>query len=63
MTGSEFDRVIGWVAPESRVLDLGCGDGSLLATLRDTRQVHGYGLEIDLDNIETDSAMDEPDSE
>ncbi|MEN9887699.1 MAG: Demethylrebeccamycin-D-glucose O-methyltransferase, partial [Pseudomonadota bacterium] len=31
----------------SRVLDLGCGDGSLLAYLRDTRQCTGYGVEID----------------
>ncbi len=30
----------------SRVLDLGCGDGALLAHLRDTRQCSGYGIEI-----------------
>jgi methionine biosynthesis protein MetW len=29
------------------VLDLGCGDGELLAHLQRTRQVHGIGLEID----------------
>jgi methionine biosynthesis protein MetW len=32
-------------------LDLGCGDGTLLEHLRDTREVTGYGLEIDDDNI------------
>jgi methionine biosynthesis protein MetW len=31
----------------SRVLDLGCGDGALLAYLRDMRQCTGYGVEID----------------
>ena len=31
----------------SRVLDLGCGDGALLAYLRDARQCTGYGVEID----------------
>jgi methionine biosynthesis protein MetW len=29
------------------VLDLGCGDGALLAHLRDSRDCHGYGVEID----------------
>lgn len=36
-----------WIKPGSHVLDLGCGDGKLLACLRDTKQVSGYGLEID----------------
>ena len=35
------------VPPGSRVLDLGCGDGALLAHLRDARQCTGYGVEID----------------
>ena len=36
-----------WVAPEARVLDLGCGDGSLLRYLWQERQAPGYGVEID----------------
>jgi methionine biosynthesis protein MetW len=35
------------VPPGSRVLDLGCGDGALLAHLQVTRQCSGYGVEID----------------
>jgi methionine biosynthesis protein MetW len=35
------------VPPGSRVLDLGCGDGALLAHLRDTRGCRGFGVEID----------------
>lgn len=31
----------------ARVLDLGCGDGALLAHLRDTLGCSGYGVEID----------------
>lgn len=36
-----------WVKPGSRVLDLGCGDGELLAHLQNKFGVQGYGLEID----------------
>jgi methionine biosynthesis protein MetW len=35
-----------WVAPGAHVLDLGCGDGSLLAHLARARGATGYGLEI-----------------
>ena len=40
-----------WIAPGSRVLDLGCGNGEFLEFLRDQRQVRGTGLEIDDSNI------------
>lgn len=40
-----------WIAEGSRVLDLGCGDGALLAALADEKRVTGYGIEIDPDNI------------
>jgi methionine biosynthesis protein MetW len=36
-----------WVAPGARVLDLGCGDGSLLRYLWQERQAPGYGVEIE----------------
>jgi methionine biosynthesis protein MetW len=39
------------VEPGSRVLDVGCGDGSLLALLRDRRQVDGRGIEISRENV------------
>ncbi len=35
------------VPPGSRVLDLGCGDGALMAHLQATRDCTGYGVEID----------------
>ncbi len=40
-----------WIRPGSRVLDLGCGDGTLLSMLRDEMGVDGYGLEIEPENI------------
>jgi len=42
-----------WIEPDSRVLDLGCCDGSLLANLKLTKKVKGTGLEIDSDKIQT----------
>jgi len=35
----------------ARVLDIGCGDGALLAELRDTRQVAGRGIELAAANV------------
>ena len=35
----------------SRVLDLGCGDGAMLAHLQSTRGCSGYGIEIDDANL------------
>jgi len=39
--------IIPWMKEGSSVLDLGCGDGTLLRYLQESRNVHGYGLEID----------------
>lgn len=36
-----------WIPPGARVLDLGCGDGALLAHLRQVKDCQGYGVEID----------------
>ncbi|MES2045009.1 MAG: methionine biosynthesis protein MetW [Pseudomonadota bacterium] len=39
------------IARGTRVLDVGCGDGALMAALRDNRQVDARGLEIDAGNV------------
>jgi len=44
---ADLAAIAQWVAPQARVLDLGCGDGSLLRTLWQERQAPGYGVEID----------------
>jgi len=49
---ADLDIISGWIQPGTKVLDLGCGDGTLLAHLRDQYHVLGYGLEIDRFNIE-----------
>jgi methionine biosynthesis protein MetW len=43
---ADLDVVAGMVAPGSRVLDLGCGDGSLLAELIEHQGCRGQGVEV-----------------
>lgn len=40
-----------WIKDSSRILDLGCGDGTLLKYLIDNKNAEGYGLEIGGDEI------------
>jgi methionine biosynthesis protein MetW len=47
----DFEVIAGWIEPGHRVLDLGCGDGTLLRHLIDTRGVKGWGVEIEDANI------------
>ncbi len=46
-----MEAVARLVPAGSRVLDLGCGDGALLAHLRANRACSGYGIEIDDANV------------
>lgn len=43
----EYKIIVDWVNENSSVLDLGCGDGTLLATLIKEKKVRGQGTEID----------------
>lgn len=47
----DLDVIQEWIAPGSSVLDLGCGDGALLEQLSKNKNVRGYGLEIDPEQI------------
>lgn len=42
----DFAAIAEWVRPRAKILDLGCGDGTLLRYLAETREAWGYGVEI-----------------
>ena len=48
---STMETIAGLVPEGARVLDLGCGDGAMLAHLQATRGCSGYGIEIDDANV------------
>lgn len=48
---ADLSIISGWIPEGARVLDLGCGDGTLLAHLNAVQGVTGYGLEIEPDNV------------
>lgn len=47
----DFAAIAQWIRPDAHVLDLGCGDGTLLKYLQQARGVTGYGVEIDDGNV------------
>ncbi len=51
MQRADFAAIANWIKPGARVLDLGCGDGTLLRYLAEKRGGVGYGVEIDDDGI------------
>ena len=47
----DLDILQDWITPSSRILDLGCGSGTLLSKLVAEKNITGYGIEIDQENI------------
>lgn len=47
----DLQMIFDWITPNSRVLDLGCGDGELLAALVRHKNCQGYGLEINTNSV------------
>ena len=50
---SDLHTIARWIPDGSRVLDLGCGNGDFLKTLKQEKQVTGYGIELDAEKIRT----------
>ena len=49
MARKDYDVITEWINPNSRILDLGCGDGSLLKLLNVKRNTSGYGVDSSID--------------
>jgi len=47
----DLRQIAAWIADNARVLDLGCGDGTLMAYLRESRAARVYGVEIDDESV------------
>jgi len=45
----DFDIISDWINPNSRILDLGCGDGALLQLLRKKKSTSGYGIDSSIE--------------
>ena len=48
----EFSKIVDWIPEESRVLDLGCGEGSLLKLLVERKKAQVEGIEISPSGVE-----------
>ena len=48
---ADLNIIRNWIVPQSRVLDLGCGDGSFLALLKQEKRIFDCGLDLDHENI------------
>src|SRR5208283_3733279 len=49
---TEHKIILNWISKDSSVLDLGCGDGELLALLISEKQVHAQGIELSENSIQ-----------
>jgi len=48
---ADLAAIAGWIPPGAHILDLGCGDGTLLGYLAEQRGASGYGVEISRDDV------------
>ena len=51
MLRDDLQLIYDWIPAGSRVLDLGCGEGELLAELVGRKNCSGYGVEIDTEGV------------
>lgn len=51
MMRSDFAAIAKWIKPGAQVLDVGCGDGTLLNYLKESKAAHVYGVELADDKV------------
>ena len=47
----DYQYIAQWIEPNSRLLDLGCESGDLLCYLRDHKNTHGIGVDLNNDQL------------
>ena len=52
MNRKDFKIIAEWIQKDSTVLDLGCGDSTLLDYLASNKNISGYGFEKDIDKVQ-----------
>ena len=52
MNRRDFKIIAEWIEEKSTVLDLGCGDSTLLNYLIASKNISGYGLERDIEEVQ-----------
>ena len=52
MNRKDFKIISEWIQRDSTVLDLGCGDATLLKYLISNKNISGYGFEKDIDKVQ-----------
>jgi len=52
MIRKDFQIISDWIKKDSTVLDLGCGDSTLLDYLKINKNIFGYGFEKDINKVQ-----------
>ncbi|MEO8233557.1 MAG: methionine biosynthesis protein MetW [Ignavibacteriota bacterium] len=49
---AEYSKIVQLISPHSKVIDLGCGNGSLLKLLKEKKNIQDYGIELSESGVE-----------
>ncbi|MBK7632176.1 MAG: methyltransferase domain-containing protein [Ignavibacteriales bacterium] len=49
---NEYSRIVDLISPNSKVIDMGCGNGSLLNLLKEKKNIQEFGIELSESGVE-----------